>query len=478
LSCSVAIFVDFECEFGYKNIANVGELYRCLVKINPSISHSSVTIHNISGNHINNNSHNNITFLAIEKKTVEYLPLNLGEKFKNLVGLKVKNGKLKEIHQDDLKRFTNLKHLNLDDNNLEALDNDLFEFNTKLKIIWLANNKIKSIGKTTFDRLTKLSDLDLSGNICTQERVNGLEMKPNISKINQQCFNPDIELENLKLMYRNLKNKSLKTTKDVELLRNKNAKLSNGFENLKKILKLNKINFNETAEKNQLNNEIEAIEDEIHIESNNINDISAANKTILMNLENLKTEKSMLEKQLNFLITQSQNMELNMTAANDKCTAMNHEIVVQLDKIRNESDATNRNLTANIKNLKNESHILEIKNNQLEEIILNIKYQLQIEEVKLNETRSINTININQLQDYKRSNAELSKQLDKMNATYQSLKKSLADERKRFQNKNTKFKDILSFTGNKFDDVQYNLTAKFDGLYNKTSELLAKQQIS
>lgn len=122
-SCVTASYVDIQCEYDYfEYIYGIDELYACFVENYLEIFSPDVKINEINGSHMSGKSNNQIIGLTIENKKIEYFPSNLGEKFNNLIALRIKNGRLKEIHQDDIKMFTNLKYLNLDENDIEALD--------------------------------------------------------------------------------------------------------------------------------------------------------------------------------------------------------------------------------------------------------------------------------------------------------------------------------------------------------------------
>ena len=368
-TCVIASSVDIHCEYDEYEFILTDEVYSCIVKDELKIYTSDVNINEIKGSHLPGKINNHISGLVIEDKKTEYFPLNLGEKLENLLALRIKFGRLREVHQDDLKKFSKLIHLNLDENNIEALDDDLFEFNTELKLIWLSKNKIKSIGEPCFSELTKLSDLDLLDNTCTNERVKDAQVNQAISKIKQQCFKPDIELENLKLRYLKLTIKYSKSVNDNKNLREKNFQMLNEVRTLKD-RKLKCIEGSETVKGNE---------------------------------------------------------------------------TVEFNPLVEENETT--------------------------------MDQLQNENAKLNETSRTIRNDINKLQTCIKTNTELNNQVEKMNINYQILKKSLANERKKSQDKIALFEDILSSSGNKFNDVQTNLNARFEAIYNQTSELMIKQQM-
>ncbi|XP_070507834.1 uncharacterized protein MAL8P1.12-like [Chironomus tepperi] len=337
--------VDILCEYANYDFTSTDELYSCIVKNDLKINSSDVKINEVKGSHKSGKSNDLVSGLVIDNKKTEYFPSNLDEKFKNLLALKIKYGRLKEIHQDDLKKFSKLRYLNLDENNIEALDDDLFEFNTELELIWFGKNKIKSIGRSTFDKLSQLSDLDLLGNICTKERISGAKVKPGISKIKLQCFKPDMELENLKQQYQILKTKNKKLVENVEKLKSENSNLTKDVESMtehnfklcydltakleeqtKKILekdiaieklknsnddlkdqiskiqreKQEKLIINQQMEKKikQLETQVNDCEDKVSKKVKEINQKSEESKENLKEIENLQNQNNNLENQL------------------------------------------------------------------------------------------------------------------------------------------------------------------------------------
>lgn len=162
--------------------------YTCVVTNYLNVIHKCTEVNSIQGLHTEKMNSENITGIIIDNKKVQYLPTNLGQKLQNLVALRIKYGRLKEIRKSFLKQIPMLKHLNLDNNDIEVLEENLFEFNSELAVIWFDGNKIAIIGETTFKNLNSLHDLDLSGNVCYSERIQALETV-NITLIKDACFN-------------------------------------------------------------------------------------------------------------------------------------------------------------------------------------------------------------------------------------------------------------------------------------------------
>ncbi|KAL7015692.1 hypothetical protein ACKWTF_016602 [Chironomus riparius] len=205
-----AASVDLKCEFNFYKFATVSLQYMCFTRNDLKIVESNTTIENILGIHFNDQSTESVTALTIDKADIYFIPSNLADKMPNLVALTIKNGKLKKLHQSDLRSLTKLKYLNLDKNHIEVLDDGLFDFNTELQLIWFYNNKITRIGSLVFNNLKSLVNLDLSNNICISKKFAKYKMiKSNNSpqlvplvltanilvEINQKCSGNFVKIE-------------------------------------------------------------------------------------------------------------------------------------------------------------------------------------------------------------------------------------------------------------------------------------------
>ncbi|KAL7015695.1 hypothetical protein ACKWTF_016605 [Chironomus riparius] len=173
------------------------------------------------------------TALLIIDKRTEFLPSNLGKKFINLIALKVLEGRLKEVRQNELKSLTNLQYINFDQNNIEFLDNNVFDYNLKLKVIWLGGNKISYIGNSIFDNLNQLNNVDFRNNTCVSTSQMNLK-KFNFAALNlikENCSNVQAEANYLfcKSLFVNTENLNLLQkledlkAKSAEIDRNLNA---------------------------------------------------------------------------------------------------------------------------------------------------------------------------------------------------------------------------------------------------------------
>lgn len=207
--------------------------YSCDVNRNLSVFVPNMNINNIVGLNVSTNKLSSIHGLSIVNKQTEYIPVNLGEKFQNLIALRVKDGRLKMVDKYDLKSMPKLKFVDFDSNDLKVIEKNLFQYNTNLEWIQLDANHIKSVGQNVFANLHKLSRLDMSFTDCVKGRAFNIKaVKTLIKDIEKKCNN-DIVYYN----YLDIKNDII-NTRCLDLLKSSeplNAKLSNNEEAIKNL---------------------------------------------------------------------------------------------------------------------------------------------------------------------------------------------------------------------------------------------------
>jgi len=116
--------------------------------------------------HYSGKSNFNVNGIDSYQKTIQYFPSGLEKVFENLKLISIWHGRIKEIHQSDLKPFPKLVYLSLHQNNIEILEDGLFDFNPNLEVITLSNNRISHIDQFVFDNLVKLAYLGFDSNPC------------------------------------------------------------------------------------------------------------------------------------------------------------------------------------------------------------------------------------------------------------------------------------------------------------------------
>jgi len=128
------------------------------------------TIDSITGVQVTGKSLDDETAFFSDK-TIHYFPRGLEKFYKNLVGISIFFGGLKEIHQSDLKFYPKLKVIDLYQNDIDILEDGLFDFNPLLEVISFTRNKIFHISSRIFEGLVKLGSLSFDDNVCTEYRI-------------------------------------------------------------------------------------------------------------------------------------------------------------------------------------------------------------------------------------------------------------------------------------------------------------------
>ena len=172
-------------------MSKLDSVYCCDVQKNLNISLPQMNTKVMpSGNHTSGKSDENVNCFNSINKDIQYFPEGLDKSFGELKAIKIRNGSIKKINQNDLKPFTKLVNLDLSHNDIEALDDGLFDYNINLEVFFCHNNKIFFIASTAFDKLNKLSHLNLKSNVCIDKKIddNIEAVKTAIKDSKEKCY--------------------------------------------------------------------------------------------------------------------------------------------------------------------------------------------------------------------------------------------------------------------------------------------------
>ncbi|KAG5667587.1 hypothetical protein PVAND_015563 [Polypedilum vanderplanki] len=108
------------CNFEKSSIINVyyaSNLYICNINKDPSITSPNIIIKKVIGTHISM-SHKNVEGFYSDSISfkIHYIPHGVHNFFPKFVLIYINNGRVKEIHQNDLVNYPKLKYLDLDEN--------------------------------------------------------------------------------------------------------------------------------------------------------------------------------------------------------------------------------------------------------------------------------------------------------------------------------------------------------------------------
>jgi len=195
----------------------IKKFYYCSAQDHLNIdSPNRAEVESAIGKHLSNKNFDDVEGFDADNLTTHYFPRGLEKIFKNLKMIDINNGRLKEIHQADLKPFPKLVCLELYENDIESLEKGLFDYNPKLEMIWLSSNKIVHIDVNLFDNLVKLTYLSLDANRCISEFAenNTEKVKEIISYSKENCK----DLVYLKKLFPDFMKKVDKMQEDIENL--------------------------------------------------------------------------------------------------------------------------------------------------------------------------------------------------------------------------------------------------------------------
>lgn len=161
---------EFSCEFRNRNYESVGTAYTCYYP-QVSVSNNSLSLENVSGNHLPDRNNDDVTALHVfkEKTLTKKLPKNIDRFFPNLEVIVWEAGYLTSVTADDLRVFPALKVLNLYINELTSLDANLFQLNPELSWISFSFNLIAHVGQNLLSNLNNLSHVNFNNNVCINE---------------------------------------------------------------------------------------------------------------------------------------------------------------------------------------------------------------------------------------------------------------------------------------------------------------------
>jgi hypothetical protein len=202
--------VDVNCDYDYYEFFYfLKSAYRCTVTNTLNIySQDSAIVESTNGAHKSEKTNDDVLIFYSDNKTTQYFPKNLDKIFKNLKGILIQNGRLKEIHQSDLEPFPNLVEFYSNFNDIEILEEELFKFNPSLQAISFYHNKIFHIDSKAFNSLNSLKYLWLDDNNCIDKNAKDdlNSVKNIINQTKSMCNSAEYTKLNLKL--ENIENKT------------------------------------------------------------------------------------------------------------------------------------------------------------------------------------------------------------------------------------------------------------------------------
>lgn len=152
---------------------------------------SDRTITNIKGTHLEGKSNDDVEAVLAERQSCQYLPINLGEHFNNLIILKVMKSKVLHLTKDDLDGLNKLRQLDLSYNPITRLHNDFFKGHATIERFSFYDCSLNYIEKGALDSLTNLKEAHFQHNECIDYRGDDESLLPKMKKvIKKHCEGP------------------------------------------------------------------------------------------------------------------------------------------------------------------------------------------------------------------------------------------------------------------------------------------------
>lgn len=185
--CAISAQLYIKCNYQLLHIRNLEDFFTCDAKLQSS--RFSRQIERVSTDYLQSEVDlAAVQYLQILYQPIDFIPRGVENFFPNLVGLRISNGKIKQLTKRDLQPFYKLQLLSFDGNKIEVLDSDLFDYTPNLKWIYFDYNNIAHVGQGIFDSLIYLKQVNLELNPCISRDVSGRTEIANLkSELPRKC---------------------------------------------------------------------------------------------------------------------------------------------------------------------------------------------------------------------------------------------------------------------------------------------------
>ena len=159
--------MDIECEYCYMQFSDQ-DAYTCRIS-SANITKPGVRIEQFKGKHLPRKTHNDVNAIYFSSTVVEFVPVGIGEIFKNLDYFGIVNCNLMEISRENFKGLEQLNGVYIHTNQITYLPDDLFlglQRLTEISIIY--NTKLRYISSKILLNVVQngLNYVDLAQNGC------------------------------------------------------------------------------------------------------------------------------------------------------------------------------------------------------------------------------------------------------------------------------------------------------------------------
>lgn len=157
--------INCELQSGFGFSATGAEKYKCVVTSELEIKLPKSEIRSLTVVHERRKSVQDVWYLEVEQKLVEFIPRPLLGFFPKLSELTIRYCRLKEVSRNDFIGLETLDILNLNYNEIKSLPDDLFANMKMLRCIEISFNKLEDVNVKLLDSLNREKLLLFSLNV-------------------------------------------------------------------------------------------------------------------------------------------------------------------------------------------------------------------------------------------------------------------------------------------------------------------------
>lgn len=185
---------ELKCEFQFEKWSILGTVYTCHVQELVLTKNVSEPVTNVTGNHLEGKTSEDVLKLNIQGQVCVHLPSNVEKFFPNLQGIRIAKSGLRFLEQSDLSVFPKLRSCDAWEDAIEELSSDLFEKNPEIQYLYLGYNKIRKVGQDLLKPLKNLTKAIFHGNVCIDKSAEYVgEIKELQEALNRQCHSRRFE---------------------------------------------------------------------------------------------------------------------------------------------------------------------------------------------------------------------------------------------------------------------------------------------
>jgi Leucine-rich repeat (LRR) protein len=184
LSVQTINAVILECDFRVDRSSSKPVYFCFAVNFQTFANDRNVTA--IQGIHLDNKTNDDVELLMVQKQFCPYLPIQLGDHFKNLKSFNMMDSNVRHLKDNDLDGLDKLEVFSVSHNPIEKLNANFFKGHSTIQTISFYNCHLKIIDSKALDPLTNLKEAFFDENYCIDMKSKGNFTKLKI-EIAEKC---------------------------------------------------------------------------------------------------------------------------------------------------------------------------------------------------------------------------------------------------------------------------------------------------